>query len=130
MTTDNKRVEEIRKAWGDGGVQSTHWEGCETTHHRCAVKYLLAEVERLEAERASVMAIMGHPEGGKETLIGAVRNWVSAAKLEAENARAATDKLRETRALLAEKDAEIKQLTPKDNRCPFHPWMSAIEEEQ
>ena len=29
---------------------ATHWEGCETTHPRCAVQVLIAEVRRLQKQ--------------------------------------------------------------------------------
>ena len=46
-------LEKIKDALGTRNRISTHWDGCETDprHRDCAMWLLIAEVERLRAER-------------------------------------------------------------------------------
>lgn len=130
MTTDNKRVEETQRGKqncnhrGDDGCVnrlsgwnvngkwycSNHW----SFEPKSYIDYLLAEVERLETSLRLYVDL----KHGQETKANEL--YESSMQLLQERDAAL--------ALLAEKDAEIERLMPKDNRCPFHPWMSAIEE--
>lgn len=47
------QLQAIETALLDPDHYGTHWEGCETTHPRCAVRVLLDEVRRLAKELES-----------------------------------------------------------------------------
>jgi len=53
-------IDQIIAAWRTDGVPyGTHYENCAEHHARCAIAVLSNQVEKLEAELATAMRIMG-----------------------------------------------------------------------
>jgi hypothetical protein len=55
------KAKEIQAAW-PGREGTTHWEGCETSHYRCAIAVLLEALEESQRETAGSRGRVGGNE--------------------------------------------------------------------
>lgn len=53
-------ITEIERRWCDTTAQTTHWHGCHADHAGCAVRLLVAEIDRLRDVVQSLLGLQQH----------------------------------------------------------------------